>query len=103
MKLTRLSLYLKRPAGGVSATCTPQGVVLFMKSRRGNSILPPEYGAGQLSGIFILSLTVWELNGDLTERREPMTNDSPTRFPIVLASLARARSRVTALHLARSR
>jgi len=37
------------------ATCTPQGVVLLMKSKRGNSILPPEYAAGQLSGIFILS------------------------------------------------
>ena len=43
------------PCGWGVAACTPQRVVLLMKLRRGNSILPPEYGAGQLSGIFILS------------------------------------------------
>ena len=43
------------PCGWGVAACTPQRVVLLMKLRRGNSILPPEYGAGQLSGILILS------------------------------------------------
>ena len=43
MKVTRPSLYLMRPAGGVSAGCAPQGVVLLVKSRRGNSILPLVY------------------------------------------------------------